>query len=121
MDINPNDRLNETNFSPEEQRKIDMDAAAFAKALQMHDKEKALEAERRAREEEENYVPPVPLEPYHEKYFFVRMFRYLVGPVCLFLFLVLSSFLLYQALVRVGSDQADKVILAAGLSILVSI
>ena len=92
-------------FSEEEQRLIDINATAYARALQMHEDNKNAQAALLSQQAALNTVVPEPIEPYHQRYFFTRMIPILFVPVCVTILVVLISVLVQAALARAASNQ----------------
>jgi len=92
-------------FSEEEQRMIDIHAAAYAQAAQIIEDKRIEREDKLATEALANQPAPVVIEPYHQRYFFTRAIPLVAPPILGFILIAIVSFLVQQALIKADSPQ----------------
>ncbi len=102
---------NERTFSAETQELVDIQAAAFLKALRMRDEER----NRIEVSEELEFQAQEEIEPYDEKYFFTRVFSLLFAPLCSGLLLAGLTILAHGIFIRVAPGETGKLFLVSSV------
>ena len=95
-------------FSEEEQRMVNVHAAAYAQAAQIVEDRRIEREEKLAAEALANQPAPVVIEPYHQRYFFTRAIPLVIPPILAFILIAIVSFLVQQALTRAESPQVTN-------------